>query len=173
MVKETKDTVLASANTAAKVLGISTTGLNKWIEYNDFKKEPHGTPNVDLQKLVAAREAALLENSQPSESDSARKAKADADLKEVKAQQEQIHLMEMLGELIPKDMVQEHMETMATEIRQELLALPARLKTKVFPTDPAVAEAVRGWADEEIRNSLRRLGEGADTGAKEEVEMEP
>ena len=104
------------------------------------------------------------------ESDAVKKLRADAEYKDAKAKQEAVRLQEMLGNLIPIDMMKDEWAMMFTEIRQQLLKLPNDIRAKTYTLYPECSEEVTVIAEETIRQCLERLANGNNAGVEESME---
>lgn len=123
-----------------------------------------------LKDVIAWRGLARRGDVNGEESDAVKKLRADAEYKDAKAKQEAVRLQEMLGNLIPIDMMKDEWAMMFTEIRQQLLKLPNDIRAKTYVLYPECSEEVTVIAEETIRQCLERLANGNYAGAEESVE---
>lgn len=104
------------------------------------------------------------------ESDEAKKLRADAEYKDMKAKQEAVKLQEMLGNLVPIEMIQEEWETSFTDIRQLLLKLPNDIRARIYTLYPECSEDVTQIAKDTIRQCLDELARVGNAGVAAKVE---
>lgn len=90
-------------------------------------------------------------------SDEAKKLQADAELKTAKARQEELKLAEMMGELIPVELVEAQLSQTFSTIRQRLLALPNEIRTEAYTLYPEYSTEVTRIADKTVRECLDDL----------------
>ena len=115
----TKDKhIMCPVAVAAVHLGIQTDPLSKWIKLHNFPKD--GTM-VDLAELLKARRETVKESA-AKQSDSERKTKAEADLKEKQSEKEAIIVAHMEGQIIYADAVQDALTSLFAEIQGKCLA---------------------------------------------------
>lgn len=104
------------------------------------------------------------------ESDEAKKLRADAEYKDMKAKQEAVKLQEMLGNLVPIDMIQEEWAMTFTEIRQQLLKLPNDIRARIYTLYPECSEDVTLIAKETVRQCLDELAGCSNAGIARKME---
>ena len=90
---------ICTVKQAAYNLGITVQALNQWIKKNKFPKDGR---NVDFTKILFLRRE-QAEQQEQDLSDTEKKLKAEAKYKGAKANQEELILLQMMGELIPPD----------------------------------------------------------------------
>lgn len=163
-----KNILYVSAPIACRCVGLSPSGLSKWMDNNDFEKEPDGS--INLTKLVQARKdvVAPVKND-----DKARKLKAEADFKTSKARQEEMITLEMMGSLIPQEQIKTELENLFLDIRQKLLALPDLVKVKVSNIDPTLSLSCMEVVNDEVQSILKRLAESNNEERAREVGTKP
>lgn len=104
------------------------------------------------------------------ESDAVKKLRADAEYKDAKAKQEAVRLQEMLGNLVPIEMIRDEWAMMFTEIRQQLLKLPNDIRARTYTLYPEASEEVTEIAEETIRQCLEGIAKGNNTSIEKELE---
>ena len=129
-----------------------------------------GRSTWNLREVIAWRGLGRRGDVNGEESDAVKKLRADAEYKDAKAKQEAVRLQEMLGNLIPIDMMKDEWAMMFTEIRQQLLKLPNDIRAKTYVLYPECSEEVTEIAEETIRQCLERLAGGNYAGVEESVE---
>jgi len=161
--------ILCSASIAAKALGITPQGLNKWIRENKF---PKNNGLVDFNGVLELRREQAEQQAQDL-SDTEKKLKAEAKYKSEKAKQEEMITLQMMGELIPQEQVKDSLEMLFLDIRQTLLTVPDNIKTRVYGIDPDIATECEEVANEIITKVLTRLAGGDNIGRAENVGTKP
>lgn len=100
------------------------------------------------------------------ESPETRKLKAEADLKEAKAKQEQIKLSVTKTEYISAYEVQKELTRLLANLKKSLLAIPHNVASDVGSMDFDMAEFVEKQVDIRINEALKELSEGRLYGTK-------
>ena len=151
--KETEDgTLIVSSEVLKKIFGVTQRLISDW--------QAQGCPKYDrgwwdLKKVLEWR--GLGRQKGVKKSDEAKKLEADADLKYAKARQEELKLAEMMGELIPKELVEAQLASTFSAIRQRLLALPNAIRAECFTLYPENTTGVTKLADTAVRECLDYL----------------
>lgn len=162
-IKEKDGRILVTIAVAADLIGVTRQYVNRWVNENKFPKvKGRGTSYIDLGNFLQQRERQMDEKNGELP-DTARKLKAEADYKTSKARQEELNLMQMLGELIPQEQVQEELSILFTEIRQTLLQLPTKIKSRVHVIEPQASNDCAEVANGVIQDILHRLAKSNDT----------
>ena len=138
-------------------LGVSAVILNKWAK-NGCPKSERGWWNV---KAVLRWRGLSREGDSSEQTLVSRKLEAEADYKHAKARQEELTLLKMMGELVPREMVQATLAETFTGIRQTLLMLPSKIRTELHTAYPEISVEVASIAENNIRGCLTGLS-GAD-----------
>lgn len=133
---------------------------NEWASQGCPKK---GRNEWNLKDVIIwrglGRQGEMVEQSSAS-----RKLQADADYKHAKARQEEVRLQEMLGNLIPKTVVEEELSATVIDIRGSLMHLGPQIKTELHRSYPEISAEVGGIVDECVRKCLNRLAQGNNAG---------
>lgn len=135
-------------------IGDST--LKRWVKEGCPKL---GRDQWDLQQLLRWRGLGKRGDNQFHDSPEAKKLQAEADLKDAKARQEEVRLQEMLGYLVPIEMVQEQLADTFTEIRQTMLRLPNDVRARIHVQYPDCSEGVSEIVNTTVRKCLESLAE--------------
>lgn len=146
---------------------INDTTLNNWV-HKGMPKLTHG--HFRLQDVIRWRGVAKVEDNM---SDNARKLQADADYKKAKAQQEEVRLKEMLGELVDVEIVKGELGTVFTTIRQILLKLPNEIRVHVHTLYPESDIGVSEIAEATVRKCLDELSNCHYSTTEREMEETP
>lgn len=159
--------LIVSTDDLMRLFGVSKFTAAAWAD--------KGCPKISrgkwkLKDVIAWRGLQRLGDGGTEESDAVKKLRADAEYKDAKAKQEAVRLQEMLGNLIPIDLMKDEWAMMFTEIRQQLLKLPNDIRAKTYVLYPECSEEVTAIAEETIRQCLERLGNGNYAGTEESVE---
>lgn len=136
-----------------KLFCINDTTLNKWV-HQGMPRMAHG--KFLLRDVIRWKGVAKTADNI---SDAARKLEADADYKKAKARQEEVHLKEMLGELVDLEIVKGELSTVFTNIRQILLKLPNELRVHVHTLYPESDAGVSEVAEGTVRKCLEELAQ--------------
>lgn len=148
--------------------GVTTKTVSEWNKAG-LQRVERGA--YRLKDVVEWRGLARLgDNNRTKETDASKKLRADAEYKDAKAKQEAVKLQEMLGNLVPIEMIREQWEYTFTEIRQQLLKLPNDIRARIHTSYPACSEDVSLIAEEIIRRTLDGLSECNNTDFKKSVE---
>lgn len=142
------------------LFNIEEVTLAKWAK-SGCPKVQRGLWN--LREVIRWRGIAKRGDNDQDQSDEARKLQADADYKHAKARQEEVRLQEMLGELVPIEMIKDKWAMAFTEIRQLLLKLPTDIRVAVHTQYPDCSEGVTEIAEETVRKCLFGLAGCGDT----------
>ena len=95
-----------------------------------------------------------------------RKLKAEADLKEIKKQQEAIRLTVQEGKYISIEQTSLDLARLFTSLKNKLLAIGHKVAVEVNGLDPEVAALANGVIEDCIREALEQLAEGGVYGRK-------
>ena len=95
-----------------------------------------------------------------------RKLKAEADLKEIKKQQEAIRLAVQEGKYISIEQTSRDLARLFTSLKNKLLAIGHKVAVEVNGLDPEVAALANGVIEDCIREALEQLAEGGVYGRK-------
>lgn len=135
------------------VFNIVPETLRKWTK-NGCPKLGRG--KYDLRSVINWR-GLSVQGDVKDVSSEAKKLQAEADFKHAKARQEEIRLQEMLGQLIPVEMVHDRLEALFTDIRQTLLNLPEQIRSEVHTLYPEASGETSEIADRVVRKVLTGL----------------
>lgn len=143
--------VFNTADTCA-FFDVSRETLSNW-----YKK---GAPRVkrgqwDIQALVGWRYGGGQV-----ESPEARKLKAEADLKEAKAKQEQIKLSVTKMEFVSVNQVQRELARLLANLKKSLLSISHVVAADVGSMDFELAEYIEKQIDKRVNDALHDLSEG-------------
>lgn len=130
---------------------VADTTLTKWIK----KGMPKISQGKYLLRDVIRWRGVAKDNANMS--DAARKLEADADYKKAKARQEEVHLQEMLGQLVDVEIVKGELSTVFTTVRQILLKLPNEIRVHVHTLYPESDAGVSEIAENTVRKCLEEL----------------
>lgn len=150
LMKETEDgQLIVSSEVLKRIFGVTQRLISDWAM--------QGCPKYDrgwwnLKDVIEWR--GLGRQKGEKKSDEAKKLEADADLKYAKARQEELKLAEMMGELIPKELVEATLASTFSSIRQRLLALPNDIRAECFTLYPENTTGVTKLADKAVRECL-------------------
>lgn len=100
------------------------------------------------------------------ESPETRKLRAEADLKEAKAQQEKIKLSVTKTEYVSAAYVQKELARLLANLKKSLLAISHNVASDVGSADYEIAEMVEKSIDKRISEALKELSEGRLYGTK-------
>lgn len=167
--KDKSKHIICTVGVAAYNLGITTQALNKWIRINEFPKDKG---NVDFTEILFKRRE-QGDQKESDLSDNEKKLKAEAKLKTVKANQEELILLQMMGELIPQEQVKNELEMLFMDIRQQILTIPDKIKTRTYSISPEIAQDCEEEANVIIQECLTRLAGGNNAGRAENVGRKP
>jgi len=92
----------------------------------------------------------------------AKKLKADADTKYARARQEELKLQEMLGSLIPVEMVKGELNYCFTDIKQRLSRLPNDIRVEIYTMYPEHTNEVTEIVERKVRECLSELSKTDD-----------
>lgn len=161
--------IICSVSVAAYNLGITVQGLNQWIKKNNFQKDGR---NVDFTKILFLRRE-QAEQQEQDLSDTEKKLKAEAKYKGAKANQEELILLQMMGELIPQEQVKNELEMLFMDVRQQILTIPDNIKTRIYSISPDIAQDCEEVANDIIQKCLTRLAGGDNASRAENVGTKP
>ena len=162
------DDLIVPTDDVVRIFGVTTKTVSEWNKA--------GLPKVErgmyrLKDVVKWRGLARLgDHDNGKESDATKKARAEAEYKDAKAKQEAVKLQEMLGNLVPIEMIEEQWAYTFTDIRQQLMKLPNDIRARIHTSYPECSEDVSLIAEETIRRTLEGLAECNNTGFKKSVE---
>ena len=94
------------------------------------------------------------------ESSEARKLRAEADLKEIKASQEKIKLSVTKMKFIPADDVKRELARLLANLKKSLGAISYNVASDVSSLDVEIAELVKTQVDKRVSEALKELSEG-------------
>ena len=159
--------LIVPTDDVVRIFGVSKKSVAEWTL--------KGMPKVDrgmykLKDVVKWRGLMRLGDATNKETDASKKLRADAEYKDAKAKQEAVKLQEMLGNLVPIEMIQEQWAFTFTDIRQQLLKLPNDIRARIHTSYPECSEDVSLIAEEIIRRTLEGLSECNNAGVKTPVE---
>lgn len=132
--------------------GISRQTLSTWAK-KGAPQESRG--KWDIQKLVKWRYGGEKE-----ESPEVRKLKAEADLKETKAAQENIKLAIAEGRYIPVNTVTKELRRLFSNVKKTLMSTGHRVAAELNAMDPDMAMAAKSAVDEVITDALNEMAKG-------------
>lgn len=158
--RDEKGELLLTTSDMLSVFNISQQTMKDWAN-SGCPKHSRGLWNI--REVIRWRGIAKAGDNYKDQSDEARKLQADADYKHAKARQEEVRLQEMLGELVPIEMIHDKLIMTFTEIRQTLLKLPNDLRVAVHTQYPEASEGVTEIAEETVRKCLGGLAVCGDT----------
>ena len=141
-----------STQKTCEFFGISRETLSSW-QKKGAPKESRGKWN--LKKLVEWRF-----DGGHKESPEVRKLKAEADLKEAKAQQEKIKLGVTREEFVPTYEVAQELKKLFSVMKKNLLAIGHNVATELGSIDIEAAETARNVVDKEINEALEEMAKG-------------
>ena len=163
---ENGDLIVSTAD-LIKIFGVTQRTVAEWGRTNCPKV---GRGEWKLKDVVEWRGLCRLGDATNKESDAAKKLRADAEYKDAKAKQEAVRLQEMLGNLVPIEMIQEQWAFTFADIRQQLMKLPNDIRARIHTSYPECSEDVSLIAEEIIRRTLEGLAECDNTGFTKPVE---
>ena len=161
MAKENANKFIYSTQDAAEFFGVHRDTLTDWAN--------HGAPKVGRGKwnLKELMEWRYKTDSLPGkESPEVRKLKAEADLKEIKKQQEAIRLAVQEGKYISVEQVSHDLTLALVSLKNSLLAIGHRVAAELDSMDLETATAAKGIVDRCIREALEELSKGNIYGKK-------
>lgn len=161
------DDLIVSSTDIMKIFNIGQRTCAEWAKMGCPKV---GRGEWKLKDVVKWRGLLRLGDATNQESDAAKKLRADAEYKDAKAKQEAVRLQEMLGNLVPIEMIQEQWAFAFADIRQQLLKLPNDIRARIHTSYPECSEDVSLIAEEIIRRTLEGLSECGDAGLTKPVE---
>lgn len=158
---EPKVTTIFGTNDAANFFEVDPDTLLNWAK-KGAPKEARG--KWDIKKLVEWRYK--TENIKGKESPEVRKLKAEADLKEIKKEQEAIKLAVTEGRYVPVDTLTRDLSRLFTSIKNSLLAIGHKVAVEVNSVDEEAAVTANKVVDDCIREALEQLAKGGRYGRK-------
>lgn len=171
LVKESPDgAILVSTQALIRIFDITKQTINKWTK-NGCPRYSRGW--YDLHEVIVWRGIGRTGDRDATDSPAAKKLKADADIKYAKARQEELKLAEIMGELIPKELVEARLSDTFAGIRQRLLAVPNEVRMETYTTHPEVSSEVTKIADTAVRECLHELAEFGNSGDTGSVGKKP
>lgn len=160
--------LLVPTSDVARIFGVTIKAVADWNK-SGLKRVERGM--YRLKDVVEWRGLMRLgDNNRAIETDATKKMRAEADYKDAKAKQEAVKLQEMLGNLVPIEMIQEQWAFTFTDIRQQLLKLPNDIRARIHTSYPECSEDVSLIAEEIIRRTLEGLSECNNAGIKTTVD---
>lgn len=161
--------IYCSLTAIAKQLGITKQRVSAIVKENEIPKSGQLYNLTFMLHLRREQEAQREQDL----SDTAKKLKAEADYKTSKARQEELVLMQMMGELIPGEQVKDSLETLFLDVRQTVLTIPENIKTRVYSIAPDLANECAEVANETVKKILTILASGNDTSSTAPVGEKP
>lgn len=153
----TDDRLFLRSSQVCKLFDISDRTLSTWTA--------RGAPQYkrgwwDLAALIDWRikEAGLGEEDGGTTNE-AKRLNADARLKEVKADIEEMRLERMLERFIPVELVEEELSSCFANARSAMLRIGEKVFTELYSQYPEITNDVRRIINYEIENALQRLAE--------------
>ena len=161
MAKENSDKFIYSTQDAAEFFGVHRDTMTDWAN--------HGAPKEGRGKwnIKAVMEWRFKTDSKSGEESAVvRKLKAEADLKEIKKQQEAIRLAVQEGKYISIEQTSRDLARLFTSLKNKLLAIGHKVAVEVNGLDPEVAALANGVIEDCICEALEQLAEGGVYGRK-------
>ena len=152
--------LLVTSKEMLVIFNIDSTTLGDWAKAGCPK---HSRGYWSIKQVIRWRGMGKRGEANYEQSNEAKKLQADADYKAAKARQEEVRLQEMLGYLVPIEMIKDKWTMTFTEIRQTLLKLPNDLRVAVHTQYPEASEGVTEIAEEIVRKCLGGLAGCGDT----------
>lgn len=159
--------LIVHTDDVARIFGVTVKTVSEWHKAG-LQRVERGM--YRLKDVVKWRGLMRLGDATNKETDASKKLRADAEYKDAKAKQEAVKLQEMLGNLVPIEMIQEQWAFAFTDIRQQLLKLPNDIRARIHTSYPECSEDVSLIAEEVVRRTLEGLSECNNTGIKKTVE---
>lgn len=159
--------LIISTEDVSRAFGVTTKSVTDW---NKAGLQRYERGMYRLKDVIKWRGLMRLGDATNKETDASKKLRADAEYKDAKAKQEAVKLQEMLGNLVPIEMIQEQWAFTFTDIRQQLMKLPNDIRARIHTSYPECSEDVSVIAEEIIRRTLEGLSECNNTGIKAPVE---
>ena len=141
-----------STKTACEFFGISRETLSSW-----GKK---GAPKVDRGKWDLKKLVEWRFDGGHVESPELRKLKAEADLKEAKAQQEKIKLGVTKEEFLPVYEVHAELTRLMANLKKSLLSIGHNVAAELNSLDVEAAEIARNEVDKRVKEALEEMSKG-------------
>lgn len=151
---------MVSPQVLGTVLGLSGERIRQLADEGVFEVEMKGrNRKLDLFPSIQTYVEYLKKQITPTRNldDESRKDKAEADLKEAKAEIEAIKRDELLGMMHRSEDVEEVYTTLVMKIRSELLALPGAVAMDA--AEAKTAQEASGVIKNSVNNVLNRLAE--------------
>lgn len=149
---------IRSTSDICQFFDISSKTLNNW-EKRGAPKKDYG--KWDLRDLIEWKYGEGKE-----ESSEARKLRAEADLKEAKAAQEEIKLALTEGRYIPVDKVSRDLRRLFNVLKKSLLSIGHSVAIEVNGIDSESAVIANSVIDEKIHEALEQLSRSGIYGKK-------
>lgn len=143
--------VFSTADTC-DFFGISRETLSNW--------QKKGAPKVSRGKWNLKDLLQWRYKDDQRESPQLRKLRAEANLKEAKAEQEKIKLGVTKDEFLPVYEVQEDLTLLMTNLKKSLLALGHNVAIELNSLDADAAEVAKTEVDKRVREALDELSKG-------------
>lgn len=137
---------------ACEFFQISRETLSRW-EKKGAPKEGRGKWN--LKNVMEWRF-----DGKHSESAETRKLKAEADLKEAKAETEKIKLGVTKGEYIPAYQVKAELTRLLANLKKSLLKISHNVASDLGTMEPELAKIAKNEVDKRINDALKELSKG-------------
>ena len=161
MKKEDSNKFIYSTQDAAEFYDVHRDTMTDWAKHGAPKA---GRGKWNLKDVMEWRyKTDALAGKESSE---VRKLKAEADLKEIKKQQEAIRLAVQEGKYISIEQTSHDLARLFMSLKNHLLSIGHNVATELNTIDPESATVARGVIDRCIREALEQLSEGGIYGRK-------
>lgn len=157
--------ILYSNTFVSKVLGISERRLIQLINEGILQREGRGKINLveTVQRYITYRENLLRPQTQTGQNagdiknDAARKLKAEADILELKRQQEEIELAKVKGDVIQTAEILSIMNRAISKLSNDIEQMPRILSQSCNPEEPQFAEkSIRDYVEKVIKKTMQQ-----------------
>jgi phage terminase Nu1 subunit (DNA packaging protein) len=145
--------ILLNTSSIAKAFNTSIELVSRKWSKQGCPKEERGW--WDISEVIKWR--GLSRNEGGEDSAEAKKLKADADTKFARARQEELKLQEMLGSLVPIEMVKGELNYTFTDIKQRLSKLPNDIRVELYTLYPEHTNEVTEIVERKVRECLSEL----------------
>lgn len=149
--------LVVRSSQVCKLFAISDRTLSTWAA--------RGAPQYkrgwwDLAELIDWRlKEAGLDASSGGTTNEAKRSEADARLKDIKANIEEVRLARMLERMVPIDMVETELEMCFANARAAMLRIGEKVFTELYTQYPEMIHDVKRIINTEIETALSRLAE--------------
>lgn len=151
--KIVEEKFIFSTNDTTEFFGVSRETLSTWAK-KGAPKAKRG--KWDIKALMEWRYGQGGQKETPE----ARKLRAEADLKETKAQQEKIKLGVTRTEYLPVFEVKADLTRLFANLKKSLLAISHNVASNLGGIDPDAAELVKTEIDKRITDALTEMSKG-------------